>query len=268
MKMPDEPLTRNPIIYTCHHAQYREGEQFIAEHVFGYVIAGSTLVNDGNNSYPFKAGDFMLVQRNHLAKFNKQPDPDGGFKSVSIYLSQDALRNVQTEYNMEAAGVNRYNGVIQLQSAPLLINFITSVLPYLEDTGHADLTILNLKVKEIILLLLKVNPALKTVLFDFSAPGKIDLKAFMQQHYHFKVSMTQFAYLTGRSLATFKRDFVKIFDLSPGRWLQQRRLQEAYFLIRERHRRPSEIYQDLGFQSLAYFSYAFKQQFKVNPSSI
>ncbi|QMU26673.1 helix-turn-helix domain-containing protein [Adhaeribacter radiodurans] len=127
---------------------------------------------------------------------------------------------------------------------------------------------LQLKQREAILILLKANPQLHQVLFDFSEPGKIDLEAFILQNYHFNVELKRFAYLTGRSLATFKRDFEKIFHLSPSRWLQQRRLQEAHYLIKEKGKAPSEVYLDLGLEDLSHFSFAFKKMFGVAPTRI
>ena len=73
----------------------------------------------------------------------------------------------------------------------------------------------ELKTREIIELLLRANPRLKDFLFDFSEPHKIDLELFMNQHFAYNVRMSQFAKMTGRSLATFKRDFKKI--LGPSR---------------------------------------------------
>jgi AraC-like DNA-binding protein len=75
------------------------------------------------------------------------------------------------------------------------------------------------------------------------------------------VSVERFAYLTGRSLSAFKRDFKTIFNDTPNRWLIQKRLQEAYFLIDRKKQKPSDIYLELGFETLSHFSYAFKKQF-------
>lgn len=80
--------------------------------------------------------------------------------------------------------------------------------------------------------------------------------------------MKRYAYLTGRSLAIFKRDFQKTFHTSPNRWIQQKRLEEAYYLIKEKGRKPSEVYLEVGFETLSHFSYSFKQFFGVNPSGV
>ena len=90
----------------------------------------------------------------------------------------------------------------------------------------------------------------------------------MNKNYHFNVELKRFAYLTGRSLATFKRDFEKIFHSSPSRWLQQKRLREAYYLIKEKGRAPSDVYIDIGFEDLSHFSFAFKKAYGIAPSRL
>jgi hypothetical protein len=90
--------------------------------------------------------------------------------------------------------------------------------PYLDGVNganHIGNALATLKVKEAAMILLETNPALKDILFDVSEPGKIDLEAYMNEHYKFNVDLNRFAYLTGRSLATFKRDFEKTFLIFP-----------------------------------------------------
>jgi AraC-like DNA-binding protein len=123
-----------------------------------------------------------------------------------------------------------------------------------------------LKVKEGVKLLLHAMPGLSTFLFDFSAPYKIDLERFMLSNFHFNVPVEKFAQLTGRSLASFKRDFQKIFGMAPRQWLQEKRLVEARHLIEKRNGKPSAIYLDLGFESLSHFSHSFKKRFGKAPS--
>ncbi|MGC3946211.1 MAG: AraC family transcriptional regulator [Chryseolinea sp.] len=123
-----------------------------------------------------------------------------------------------------------------------------------------------LKVNEAVKLLLHTVPHVANLLFDFSEPHKIDLEKFMLSHFHYNIPVSEFAELTGRSLAGFKRDFQKTFGMAPRHWLQDKRLSEAKSLMERKNKKPSAIYLDLGFESLSHFSNSFKKKFGKTPS--
>lgn len=256
------------IHYSCYLARTSEGEQFIPEHVLSYQIAGTLIIRDGDKQYISNEGDFKLSRRNHLVKFVKQPPANGEFKSISIYLDQQTLRDFSMEYGYKADKRIEGDPVLNLKPDALYKSYVSSLLPYNDPEKPISNQLQSLKLQEAILILLQANPELKNVLFDFSDPGKIDLEAFMNKNFHFNVGLNRFAYLTGRSLATFKRDFEKIFHITPGRWLLKRRLQEAFYLIKDRGQAASSVYLELGFEDLSHFSFAFKKTYGIAPSKI
>ncbi len=125
-----------------------------------------------------------------------------------------------------------------------------------------------MKVKEAVLVFLGANPGLRQLLFDFSEPGKIDLAAYMNEHYQYNGDLQHFAYLTGRSLSTFKRDFEKIFHTTPSKWLLQKRLEDAHYLLKEKKLSASEVYLEVGFKDYSHFYVAFKKLFGMAPSMV
>jgi AraC-like DNA-binding protein len=90
----------------------------------------------------------------------------------------------------------------------------------------------------------------------------------MNRNFRFNVSLERFAFMTGRSLSSFKRDFAKIFKTNPGNWLKKKRLDEAYFQINKQHQKPSDVYLEVGFEDLSHFSYSFKKEFGLAPSEL
>ena len=76
----------------------------------------------------------------------------------------------------------------------------------------------------------------------------------------------EFAFYTGRSLASFKRDFAEVCDLSPQKWLIKKRLEKAHAMIQEGRKKINDIYLEVGFKNRSHFSTAYKKQFGHSPA--
>jgi len=84
----------------------------------------------------------------------------------------------------------------------------------------------------------------------------------------FNMPLERFGYLTGRSLSTFNRDFRKVFQVTPQRWLTQKRLELAFYHLSEKSKKPSDVFMEVGFEDLSHFSYAFKKHYGFAPSLV
>lgn len=266
MKQPTESKKFPDILYSCYTHKSSEGEQFVPDHVLSYTISGRSDSFVGNKSYQFEEGGFRFFRKNQLTRYTKYPAPGGEYKSVSVCIDEGTLREMSESYKLHAAHPYTGDGAIILPPNNLLRNYIDSLRPYLNTPATFHSTLKSLKVKEAVMILLETNPVFKNILFDFSTPGKLDLEAYMNAHYRYNVALDKFAYLTGRSLATFKRDFEKTFGTTPNKWLQQKRLTDAYYLITEKGWKSSDVYLEVGFKDLSHFSFAFKKEYGVPPS--
>ncbi len=83
-----------------------------------------------------------------------------------------------------------------------------------------------------------------------------------------ELSMEQIASFTGRSLATFKRDFKKISSLTPQKWLIKKRLEMAYIKLKEEGKKVQDVYMEVGFKNPSHFSTAFKKQYGISPTEV
>lgn len=256
------------VIYSCYHTLNRDGEHFVPQHSLSFQIAGSMVFTDGVNEYSASAGAFRLIRRNQLLKYTKQPPAQGNFESINIHLSQDILKDFSRTNNLTAEPNVPSKPVLDIEVTPVLHSFLQSLMEYQKIGALADQSLIDLKLKECLQLVLLANPELKNILLDFTDPYKINLEEFMVKNYHFNVRLDRFAYLTGRSLATFKRDFQKIFQMSPRQWLQEKRLKEAHYLLAKKGQTASQVYLDLGFENLSHFSYSFKKLFGYPPTGI
>jgi AraC-like DNA-binding protein len=267
MESPAEILP-GVIFYSYLSAERKEKACFWNHHTLILQVSGQFTLETSSQTISMSGGDLLLIGKNQLGTLTKMPVPGGNYETIVISLQEDLLRKIVLEEKLEANG--KYIGPpnILVPSNEFLQGYFQSIIPYARSSGATMTDEMGiLKVKEGIKLLLLALPALRNFLFDFSEPHKIDLEKFMLSNFCFNVPLEKFAQLTGRSLAAFKRDFLKTFGAPPRRWLQDKRLMEAKHIIDTRHQRPSAVYFDLGFESLSHFSHAFKKKFGVAPGA-
>lgn len=179
--------------------------------------------------------------REFFRKFDRSPIPDG-----SGTLEQSLFK---------------------MPGSPEIESLFGSMVPYFDTSIQPREELMQLKLAEGVYSLLHTNEQFFPTLFDFNEPWKIDILEFLNENYMYDLSMEDIATFTGRSLSTFKRDFKKISDLSPQKWLIRKRLQVAYERIRETGRPVTEVYAEVGFKNLSHFSTAFKKEFGISPGA-
>jgi len=265
---PVTQVLEDSFVYSCSFDRQYGYEQFVPHHVLAFQFSGETHIQHQSGKLILKKNQMLLAQKNQLAKTLKIPATDKVYKIISVILTDAALQQYALD-NLIHENKN-YTGERNLLLKPdaLLKSYFRSLLPYAEQSEKISKKLAAMKTNEALELLLRLKSSLKSFLFDFSEPYKIDLEKFMLQNYQYNVPIEQFAKLTGRSLASFKRDFSHIFQSPPRKWLQEKRLAEAYHLIRQKKQRPNEIYLELGFENLSHFYTSFKQKFGVTPANI
>ena len=254
-------------ITSCYIGPQISPEHFVAEHFFLYLEKGSMVGYDGHINYTLKAGEYCIVKKNHLARYNKQKE-GGQFEKVVVMFDETFLKQFQQKHKMKGGLMASNEAFARINKDKLIDNFLESLKLYYNNEGMISISFADLKREELLLLLLQSNPHLAHFLFDFGIPQTIDLESFMNRNFRFNVAIQRFAFLTGRSLTRFKQDFKKIFNETPSRWLIQKRLKEAYFLIDKSGRCASDVYLEVGFEDLSHFSFAFKKMFGLSPRQL
>lgn len=242
-------------------------EQFIPDHVFVYLAAGRINCYDGIKDKTFIAGEYFLARKNRLAKYSIE-NGAVNFEPVIVCFDEAFLKRFQVKHKIKISNSNLSDTFIEINKNKLIPNFIVSLQPYYDKIKKIEQAFEAVKNEELLIVLLKSQPELADVLFNFGIPEKADLEEFMNRNFKFNVSVQRFSFLTGRSLSSFKREFKLIFNDTPNHWLIKKRLEEAYFLMSMKNNKPSDIYLDLGFEDLSHFSYAFKKLFGQTPTEL
>ncbi|WP_115812205.1 helix-turn-helix domain-containing protein [Flavobacterium aquicola] len=254
------------IVFTCSGSTHHNTEMIAEEHCVVRVLSGELKVIQSNKTYVFGLGDTLLFPRNQLSTLIKSEKDGLPYRAIIVKLTQDVLRAFYEQKKLQTTLVSKTDSIIPLPQNPLLDSFFASMLPYFDLNYKLPQELSQLKIQEAITVLRSLTKDIDTVLSDFSEPHKINLVEFMERNYMFNMPIEKFGYLTGRSLTTFKRDFKKVYNTTPQKWITQKRLELARYQITKKNRKPIDVYYEVGFENLSHFSYAFKKQFGKNPT--
>ena len=249
------------------HEQYT-WESISPQNIIVYLYSGELILTYGKNTLVFTAGDTILIPRNQLIRSLKRPAHGEPFKCVSLFLPEEQLRNFYQNNPVSDTWTENISKQRPIHAHPLLESFFDSLVPYFDMQDDIPAELVPLKIREILTIINSIDKRASQMLGAFQEPWKIDLQKYMEEHFMYNLPLERFAFLTGRSLTTFKSDFKKIFGNTPGRWLTQQRLNLAHHKLTIEKQKTSEVYHAVGFENLSHFSFAFKKAFGYNPSTL
>ncbi len=252
---------------SCYEDRLFKTEVVFDHHMLVWFISGETKIIQADQNYLFKSGDIFLIPRNQLATIINYPKDGLPHKSVVMHLTTEKLRDFYSPLNIKLKSPASQKIKI-FNKHPLLESCLASLIPYFDMQDKFPENIASLKITEAISILRSIDKDIDNVLTNFEEPHKIDLAGFMEKNFMFNMPLEKFGYLTGRSLTTFKRDFQKLYDSTPQRWLTKKRLELAYYHLAEKNKKPVDVYLETGFENLSHFSFAFKKQYGLTPAEL
>ena len=151
-----------------------------------------------------------------------------------------------------------------------IIHFINSIQQIYGLNQTISQKILELKFEEIMLYLAdKYGQSFFVYLHSLLINEReLSFKMVIEKNLYTSLNIDEVAFLCNMSLSTFKRKFLQLYQESPGKWFQLKRLNKAKKLLLNNEATPSEIYMDFGYDSLSNFSTAFKNEFGYSPKNI
>lgn len=241
------------------------------EYAMNYVYSGEMILDNGKEEIHVGKGECVFIPRDHHITMYKKTFNGERYCGVFLSFTRNFLREMFTkleQHKIPATTPKLEAGVIKLPKSVEITSLFASMTPYFDPEVKPQDDLMNLKMQEGLLALLHINERFATMLFDFNEPWKINILDFLNQNYMTEFTMEELAHYTGRSLATFKRDFKKVSDLTPEKWLIRKRLEVAYAKMKEGGKKVVDIYAEVGFKNPSHFSTAFKKQYGISPTAI
>ncbi len=234
-----------------------------------YVTEGKKIWHTGHGSFELSQGSCVFVRK---GAFILEQFFDIGFCVVMFFIPDDFLcETLKTKAKPIHKSGKKYAPIILLESTETLAAFFLSMSSFFGDTRQPDDSLLQLKFRELILTIAD-NPRNEALLGYFCSllnePQSVSIKRIMEDNYCFNLKLEQYAELCNRSLSAFKRDFRRLYKVSPGKWLMERRLCHSKHLLMNAGKTVAEASFESGFENMSHFSRAFRNYFGYPPSSV
>ena len=151
----------------------------------------------------------------------------------------------------------------------IITKFIESIEFYFENPVLVNDDLLELKIKELILLLIQTENAssILELVEELYSPRVANLKKVINLHQYQNLSIEKLATLCGLSVSSFKREFREIYNDSPGNYLNLKKIEKAKELLQVSDLSVSEISYEIGFNDPYYFTRIFKKKEGLPPST-
>jgi AraC family transcriptional regulator, exoenzyme S synthesis regulatory protein ExsA len=240
---------------------------FITEHTLIFVLQGHKLLHIEDQTHTAVAGNLVLVKRGIYAMSEFVP---GGldYEAMLVFFSDDIIKKFLHGNQLTTATPVDVAPHLTIPSNELLEGFKNQLRGYFGKSLNLDM-LMPLKQQELMHLLLASSQG-KQVLqfFQHIAFGQpIDIEYIVRKHLFQPLSIEELAQLSGRSLASFKRDFQQQFNSAPKKWINDQRLEHAHMLLQHSHQQVSEVAMECGFENIPHFIRIYKQKYGGTPNS-
>jgi len=234
-----------------------------------YVVEGRKIWHTANGSYDLRKDSCVLIRKG--ASIVEQFF-DARFCLVLFFLPDDFICDVLKSKKAPIYKPERkFDPVISIDNDTSVQAFFNSMMPYFDTANDPDPSLLELKFRELVLTIAG-NPKNAELLSYFCSllhqPQAVTLERVMEDNYCFNLKLEEFARLSNRSLSAFKRDFQKIYNTTPGKWLMEKRLHHAMHLLTNLKKTVSQTSFEAGFESPSHFSRSFRQYFGYSPVNV
>lgn len=236
-------------------------------HFITYVITGKKDWISKDRTHEVKEGDAVFLRK---GVYNTRQYFDVDHCILTFFLNDDFICNFLREnrgIHIAASHEPIDDQIFPLDVDESLKTLFYSIYQYLKMGRQVPQKLIEIKFKELLfnVLLNPKNEKLARFFTSLDQTGKSCLDEVMQKNFQYDIPLEEFAKLAGRSLSAFKRDFKTIYRQTPGKWLNDKRLEYASNLLLGSDLNVNEICFESGFRNASHFNKAFKEKYQITP---
>jgi AraC-like DNA-binding protein len=268
--LPDE-LALNSIlsieVYDYESTQEISKQQILLnKNTFSFLQEGTKEVFFDNSSYAINNSQFLLMKSGNCLMTEKLSNVEEYYRSVLLFFSNEDVLKFIRKFELNAPDSKNYYSTYSFNYDVFIKRFVESLLDISKLSKKIQSRILETKFEEIMLYLVEFKGV--EFLYSLISNSSNEHQKFIQtieSNQLNKLTIKELSFISNMSVSTFKREFEKHFRSTPSKWFQEKRLEHAAFLLKNNSKRPSDIFEEIGYETLSNFTQAFKLKFGLTP---
>lgn len=265
-------LDGHTVIEQCTHTIDEKGTMYLGDNLLLFLLEGSLKVTFGKQTFEVNRNEMLVLNKATLISYESSGNPlnNNLFHCLMVSLKDDLVKTFITSTDLKIIKQD-FVGDLLSSVQPMddcLISFSHGLDPFFKNIAKVAPTQLRRKMMELLYDTAICSDTIFQQILHLQQPARADLRQVMESHYATPVRLEDLAYLSGRSLSSFKRDFQQTFNVPPATWIREKRLNKAKEMLETTGMTVSDICYSLGFENVSHFSRIFKQYHGIIPTSL
>ena len=245
------------------------GTLFIEDNILLFVTEGGIDIKYGKLSYAIEKNQMVFLKKDILIEYqtgNCCMENQWKNEFILVSLKNDLVKEFTKMAELlllpkcEASCVTVNTACLQLSK------YIDSLQLYFIQPKKIECSLIKIKLFELLFYLADSDNQILAQVLDLREHYRNNITNTVEENIMNSLSLSQLAVLAGRSLSSFRRDFLAIYNMPPSQWIRNKRLEKAQELLSSTSMTITDICYTLGFENIAHFSRLFKSQFGSPPS--
>ncbi|EZH74305.1 DNA-binding protein [Aquimarina atlantica] len=238
----------------------------LTKNVFSFLIDGQKEVFTNNSSFLIENSSFLLMKLGHCLMTEKLSPIHKNYKSVLLFFSNEEILQFVQKFDIKTSNNTISQSAYSFQYDQFIKNYVNSLVDISRLSPSIQRKMIQAKFEEIMIYLAETNGTdFISSMMTHQSNSLQNFLSVVENNKLRKMTLKELAFLSNMSVSTFKREFEKHFQESPSKWFLDKRLEHSAFILKNKAKRPSEIYQEVGYENLSNFIHAFKAKFGVTP---
>jgi AraC-like DNA-binding protein len=249
----------------CSSKEISKQQIILNQNTFSFLIEGNKEVIFDNSDLSIDNRKFLIMKSGHCLMTEKLSEIKN-YRSILLFFTNETLSKFIQKFELNNIEQNEYKSVYSFEYDKFIKRFVDSLIDISKLSRTVQKKIIEVKFEEIMLYLIELHGT--HILYSLTSNNDNLTQNFtrtVESNQLKKLTLKELAFLCNMSVSTFKREFEKHYSESPIKWFQNKRLEHAYYLLNQKHKKSSEIYFEVGYENLSSFIQAYKSKYNKTP---